>query len=246
MRTNKKDYSEYLEDLLEKYYYVINSNDHIVCIEEFDIAIYKKDANKYIYYSLQEFNANFDVSIYADKLLDAYIGMDETKTNKYSKAYYYCSLCKKIAVVYCYLTLNGEKIPPLNDNIDEISEKYADKILDAISQNDSKEPIAEIIEQSRKDLDTLKKQQNNKYMNGENTYNYSFDEVNNPYHYTCGSIECIDAMIESQGTESVAEFCINNAFKYIWRHKHKNRIADICKAKWYINKYIELMNEDDK
>ena len=42
------------------------------------------------------------------------------------------------------------------------------------------------------------------------------DVVNHPSHYTNGSIECIDAMVSAQGVESVKEYCINNAFKYIW------------------------------
>lgn len=65
------------------------------------------------------------------------------------------------------------------------------------------------------------------------------DMVNHPPHYE-GAIECIDAMVESQGVESVMDFCICNAFKYIWRHKKKNNLEDIKKAKWYIDKYIEL------
>lgn len=66
------------------------------------------------------------------------------------------------------------------------------------------------------------------------------DVVKNPSHYTDGQIECIDAMIDSQGVSSVQSFCICNAFKYIWRAKKKNGLEDIKKAQWYLNKYIEL------
>ena len=66
------------------------------------------------------------------------------------------------------------------------------------------------------------------------------DMVNQPPHYTHGGIECIDAMISSQGTEAVKDFCLCNAFKYIWRTKNKNGIEDIDKAIWYLNKYKEL------
>lgn len=69
------------------------------------------------------------------------------------------------------------------------------------------------------------------------------DNVNHPSHYT-GSIECIDAMIETQGKEATQDFCICNAFKYIWRHKNKNKLEDIKKAVWYLNKYIELEGKD--
>lgn len=72
------------------------------------------------------------------------------------------------------------------------------------------------------------------------------DPVNHPDHYTQGSIECIDAMIETQGVQAVQNYCICNAFKYIWRHNSKNNDQDIQKAKWYIDKYLELAGEPDK
>lgn len=67
-----------------------------------------------------------------------------------------------------------------------------------------------------------------------------FDVVNSPEHYTSGSVECIDAMIETQGIEAVIGFCICNAFKYLWRHNLKNGIEDVKKASWYLNKAIQL------
>lgn len=67
-----------------------------------------------------------------------------------------------------------------------------------------------------------------------------FDVVNSPEHYTSGSVECIDAMVETQGIEAVIGFCICNAFKYLWRHNLKNGIEDVKKASWYLNKAIQL------
>lgn len=66
------------------------------------------------------------------------------------------------------------------------------------------------------------------------------DNVNHPSHYETGSFECIDVMLETQGKEVVKNFCLCNAFKYIYRHNNKNGLEDIQKAKWYIDKYIEL------
>ena len=66
------------------------------------------------------------------------------------------------------------------------------------------------------------------------------DNVNHPSHYETGSFECIDVMLETQGKEAVKNFCLCNAFKYIYRHNNKNDLEDIQKAKWYIDKYIEL------
>lgn len=66
------------------------------------------------------------------------------------------------------------------------------------------------------------------------------DVVNHPSHYETGTFECIDVMLETQGKDAVLNFCVCNAFKYLYRHKRKNGVEDIKKAKWYINKYIEL------
>lgn len=66
------------------------------------------------------------------------------------------------------------------------------------------------------------------------------EAVNHPSHYNSGKIECIDAMVESQGIEATKHFCICNAFKYIWRADKKNGLEDIDKAIWYLNKYKEL------
>ena len=67
------------------------------------------------------------------------------------------------------------------------------------------------------------------------------DNVNHPKHYadSC-SVECIDAMIMAYGKCVVHNFCICNAFKYLWRHKNKNGMEDLNKAEWYINKAEEL------
>lgn len=53
------------------------------------------------------------------------------------------------------------------------------------------------------------------------------DNVNHPSHYETGNFECIDVMIETQGKEAVMDFCICNAFKYIYRHNNKNGIEDV-------------------
>ena len=66
------------------------------------------------------------------------------------------------------------------------------------------------------------------------------DNVNHPSHYETNGIECIDAMTAAQGMDAVQDFCICNAFKYVWRHKHKNGAEDIKKAVWYLNKWLEL------
>lgn len=72
------------------------------------------------------------------------------------------------------------------------------------------------------------------------------DNVNHPSHYETGKFECIDVMIEALGEEAVKGFCVCNAFKYIYRHRRKNGTEDIKKAVWYLNKYVELVEDKDE
>lgn len=71
------------------------------------------------------------------------------------------------------------------------------------------------------------------------------DNVNHPSHYKSGKHECIDVLVETQGIEAVKMFCICNAFKYLYRHNAKNGMEDIKKAKWYLEKYLNLVEESE-
>ena len=70
------------------------------------------------------------------------------------------------------------------------------------------------------------------------------DNVNHPAHYETGKFECFDVMIETQGKEAVLDFCICNAFKYIYRFRNKGGDEDIKKANWYLSKYLELRDSE--
>ena len=72
---------------------------------------------------------------------------------------------------------------------------------------------------------------------------HAVDNVNHPSHYDTGKYECIDVMLETQGKEAVQDFCICNAFKYLYRHNNKNGLEDVKKAIWYLNKFVELEEE---
>lgn len=68
------------------------------------------------------------------------------------------------------------------------------------------------------------------------------DDVNHPSHYETGTFECIDVMCEAIGEEAVKDFCLCNAFKYIYRctKKHDTPVKDVKKAVWYLKKFLEL------
>lgn len=67
------------------------------------------------------------------------------------------------------------------------------------------------------------------------------DNVNHPSHYETGKFECIEVMLETQGIEAVKNFCLCNAFKYLYRTKRKNGLEDVLKAIWYLQKYVDLI-----
>lgn len=64
----------------------------------------------------------------------------------------------------------------------------------------------------------------------------------NPGHYGAGAEhECIDVMLQQFGMDAAMHFCNLNAFKYLFRCQRKGRAEeDMRKAKWYIDKYLEL------
>lgn len=69
------------------------------------------------------------------------------------------------------------------------------------------------------------------------------NNVNHSSHYETGKFECIEVMQEVFGVEAVQNFCVCNAFKYLYRHRRKNGKEDIEKARWYLNKYLEEKDE---
>lgn len=61
----------------------------------------------------------------------------------------------------------------------------------------------------------------------------------NPNHYTYGKYECIDVLEDVlKDCKGIDAFCIGNAIKYLWRYNHKNGLEDLKKARWYLNKII--------
>jgi len=73
------------------------------------------------------------------------------------------------------------------------------------------------------------------------------DMVNHPAHYEGQtSIECIEAMQIAFGKRAVADFCLCNAFKYLWRHKNKNGAEDLKKAQWYLSRADELIGNSEE
>ena len=65
------------------------------------------------------------------------------------------------------------------------------------------------------------------------------EEINHPDRYKSGKYECIEVMSDVFGKEAVKDFCLLNAFKYIWRQEKKGGVQDVKKAVCYLSKYSE-------
>ena len=69
------------------------------------------------------------------------------------------------------------------------------------------------------------------------------EAVNSPKHYNNGEIETIDYIVDVLGKHEAMAYCQGNIIKYtgsrLWAKG--NPIQDAKKAKWYLEKLIELM-----
>ena len=74
---------------------------------------------------------------------------------------------------------------------------------------------------------------------------YAADNVNNPIHYNKNShgIECIQAIRAALTDEEFRGYCKGNVLKYTWRENYKNKVEDLEKASWYLNKLIESIKK---
>ena len=66
------------------------------------------------------------------------------------------------------------------------------------------------------------------------------DNVNHPPHYNQQSIECIDAIEAQMTPEEFRGYLKGNVVKYLWRERKKGGKESLKKAKWYLNKLIDL------
>lgn len=68
----------------------------------------------------------------------------------------------------------------------------------------------------------------------------------NPNHYKQGKVECIDAIesatVNKTGLEAV---CVANVIKYLWRYEEKNGLEDIKKCQWYLNRLLEVLENNE-
>lgn len=70
------------------------------------------------------------------------------------------------------------------------------------------------------------------------------DVINHPAHYSFGKIETIEVIEDWD-----LPYHLGNAIKYISRAGRKDptkKIEDLKKAQWYLNRYIEKLEQEAK
>jgi hypothetical protein len=71
------------------------------------------------------------------------------------------------------------------------------------------------------------------------------DMINHPKHYTFGKFEVIDVIEDKLTPEEFSGYLLGNCYKYQMRARHKNnRIEDLKKAKWYLDKLIQTLEDN--
>lgn len=78
------------------------------------------------------------------------------------------------------------------------------------------------------------------YQGGEEARYFDNNPVDHPDHYNNhpSGVECIDVVEHMT-------FNLGNAMKYIWRADHKReRLEDLQKAAWYIDREIQRIERD--
>jgi hypothetical protein len=67
------------------------------------------------------------------------------------------------------------------------------------------------------------------------------DQVNHPPHYIDGGgIECIEAIEAQLTNDEYRGYLKGNIVKYIWRERMKGSTESLKKARWYLDRLIQL------
>ena len=93
----------------------------------------------------------------------------------------------------------------------------------------------------KKDEEKQEEIAKNEFHSEKCTIKSKHDAVNHPSHYCQDGIECIDVIKATiKGMSGFKAFCHGNAMKYLFRWQYKNGVEDLKKARWYIDKLIEI------
>lgn len=80
--------------------------------------------------------------------------------------------------------------------------------------------------------------------NYEKKEEQKIDMVNNPPHYTYGTMETIDIMEATSTKEELIGHLRNTALKYLLRFQRKNGVQDLDKCIWYVERLKQTLKEN--
>lgn len=93
------------------------------------------------------------------------------------------------------------------------------------------------------------REQDEPFLTPESTLNDQYaekDNVNHPSHYTKGKVECLDALESATiGKSGIEAVCVANVIKYLWRYEEKNGLEDVKKAKFYLNRLLATLENNN-
>lgn len=103
------------------------------------------------------------------------------------------------------------------------------------------------ISQLKQALNEIKAERDVLLQTVEKAVDGGHDPVNHPAHYTAGKVECIDAIEAATiGLSGGVAYCTGAAIKYLWRWSRKNGLEDLKKARWYLDRLIGMLEEENK
>ena len=91
------------------------------------------------------------------------------------------------------------------------------------------------------DIQKLESNVKEKLLEGEKQMK---DLINEPPHYNIGDINCLQLIKQQLGKEGYLAYLTGSAYKYLYRHEHKEEnIADLKKCRYFIEAKIKELEE---
>ena len=69
------------------------------------------------------------------------------------------------------------------------------------------------------------------------------NNVEHPSHYNQNGTETIEVIKAGMSAEQFEGFLVGNVIKYISRYKYKNGVEDLEKARFYLDKLVDVTEE---
>jgi len=121
-----------------------------------------------------------------------------------------------------------------------MADTYAEAMMNKMNYPDADPEMT--FEVQRSTLDKLAEEYKkvmDKTDKNENVHDVH-DVVNKPKHYHQGGFDAIYVIRQKFSLETLRGFFIGNIIKYILRFEHKNGVEDLKKARFYLDKLIEI------